>query len=50
MALGIRKLEALFASLITIMAIAFGIEYCISAPDQVYIRNNLFFISYFLLF
>eukprot|EP00026_Physarum_polycephalum_P006005 Phypoly_transcript_06045.p1 GENE.Phypoly_transcript_06045~~Phypoly_transcript_06045.p1 ORF type:complete len:444 (-),score=53.35 Phypoly_transcript_06045:181-1512(-) len=31
---GVRKLEALFAGLITIMAISFGIEYVISAPDQ----------------
>jgi len=31
---GIRKLEAFFCSLIGVMAITFGIEYVISAPDQ----------------
>jgi natural resistance-associated macrophage protein len=32
---GIRKLEALFASLIAIMAISFGVEYVISDPDEI---------------
>jgi len=31
---GIRKLEAVFCSLISVMAIAFGIEYIISTPNQ----------------
>ena len=37
---GIRKLEALFASLIAIMAISFGIEYVISKPNQVCEREQ----------
>ncbi len=32
---GLRKLEALFAVLILIMAVTFGVEYVLSGPDQV---------------
>ncbi|EGC29415.1 natural resistance-associated macrophage protein [Dictyostelium purpureum] len=39
---GIRKLEAFFCSLITIMAISFGVEYCISKPDQVEVIKGIF--------
>jgi len=38
---GIRKLEAFFASLISIMAIAFGVEYIISAPDQLQVMAGV---------
>eukprot|EP01135_Chromosphaera_perkinsii_P003075 Nk52_evm22s234 gene=Nk52_evmTU22s234 len=39
---GIRKLEFFFISLIAIMAISFGIQYCITAPDQVEVLKGLF--------
>jgi NRAMP (natural resistance-associated macrophage protein)-like metal ion transporter len=32
---GLRKLEAFFGLLITVMAISFGYEYIVVAPDQV---------------
>lgn len=38
---GVRKLEALFASLIAIMAVAFGIEYVISDPDQLQVLEGV---------
>lgn len=31
---GVRKLEALFAVLITTMAVTFGVEYVIAGPNQ----------------
>ena len=31
---GLRKLEAFFAFLITVMAFAFGFQYIVAAPDQ----------------
>jgi natural resistance-associated macrophage protein len=38
---GLRKLEAFFGLLITVMAISFGYEYIVVAPDQVmvYLQN-----------
>lgn len=38
---GIRKLEAFFCSLIGIMAISFGVQYVISAPNQVDIIKGI---------
>jgi len=38
---GIRKLEALFCSLIGVMAVTFGIEYIISAPDQLQVLEGV---------
>jgi len=38
---GLRKLEAFFALLITIMAITFGYEYVVAAPDQASVVEGL---------
>eukprot|EP01133_Synstelium_polycarpum_P021332 gene21332-25620_t len=38
---GIRKLEFFFSSLITIMAISFGVEYVISKPDQLSVLKGV---------
>ncbi|CAG5131043.1 unnamed protein product, partial [Candidula unifasciata] len=40
---GLRKLEAFFALLITIMAVSFGYEYIRVAPDQGEVVKGLFF-------
>jgi NRAMP (natural resistance-associated macrophage protein)-like metal ion transporter len=39
---GLRKLEFFFAFLITTMAVSFGYEYVIVAPDQVSVLHGLF--------
>ncbi|XP_077979173.1 natural resistance-associated macrophage protein 2-like [Glandiceps talaboti] len=39
---GLRKLEAFFALLITVMAITFGYEYGVAAPQQVEVLKGLF--------
>jgi len=39
---GLRKLEAFFGLLITIMAITFGYEYVVAAPNQVSVVEGLF--------
>ncbi|OZC09231.1 metal ion transporter, metal ion transporter family [Onchocerca flexuosa] len=39
---GFRKLEALFASLITIMAVSFGYEYVTVKPNQLSVLKGLF--------
>ncbi|XP_070565731.1 natural resistance-associated macrophage protein 2-like [Ptychodera flava] len=39
---GLRKLEAFFGLLITIMAVTFGYEYIVAAPDQVSVLKGLF--------
>jgi len=38
---GLRKLEAFFALLITVMAISFGYEYVVAAPDQAAVVEGL---------
>ena len=38
---GLRKLEVFFCSLITIMAVTFGYEYIVAAPDQVEVMKGL---------
>jgi len=38
---GVRKLEAFFCALIAIMAVAFGVEYVISAPDQLQVFEGV---------
>jgi natural resistance-associated macrophage protein 2 len=38
---GLRKLEAFFGLLITVMAISFGYEYIVVAPNQVSARRWL---------
>ncbi|CAB4058568.1 SLC11A2 [Lepeophtheirus salmonis] len=38
---GLRKLEALFAFLIAIMAISFGYEYVVSGPDQIKVIEGI---------
>lgn len=40
---GLRKLEAFFAFLITVMAITFGYEYIVVAPDQGELLKGMFF-------
>ncbi|XP_064613678.1 natural resistance-associated macrophage protein 2-like isoform X2 [Liolophura sinensis] len=40
---GLRKLEAFFAVLITIMAVTFGYEYIVVAPSQTEVMKGLFF-------
>nr|XP_006824955.1 PREDICTED: natural resistance-associated macrophage protein 2-like [Saccoglossus kowalevskii] len=39
---GLRKLEAVFATLIFIMAVTFGYEYVVASPDQVGIVKGVF--------
>lgn len=39
---GLRKLEAFFGFLITVMAITFGYQYGVSKPDQVEVLKGLF--------
>ncbi|KAG0725104.1 Protein Malvolio [Chionoecetes opilio] len=39
---GLRKLEAFFGFLITVMAITFGYQYGVSAPDQVAVLKGMF--------
>ncbi|XP_068157357.1 protein Malvolio isoform X1 [Drosophila tropicalis] len=39
---GLRKLEFLFGFLITVMAISFGYEYIVSAPNQVEVIEGMF--------
>ncbi|RDD40188.1 Natural resistance-associated macrophage protein 2 [Trichoplax sp. H2] len=39
---GLRKLEAFFAFLITVMAVTFGYEYVAAAPDQGKVMEGLF--------
>ena len=39
---GLRKLEAFFGLLITVMAITFGYEYIVAAPDQEAVVEGLF--------
>ncbi|XP_034662590.1 protein Malvolio isoform X2 [Drosophila subobscura] len=39
---GLRKLEFLFGFLITIMAVTFGYEYIVSAPNQVEVLEGMF--------
>ncbi|KAG7460209.1 hypothetical protein MATL_G00218700 [Megalops atlanticus] len=39
---GLRKLEAFFALLITIMAVTFGYEYVVVRPDQVEVLKGIF--------
>ncbi|KAB1279091.1 Natural resistance-associated macrophage protein 1 [Camelus dromedarius] len=39
---GLRKLEAFFGFLITIMALTFGYEYVVARPDQVAVLRGLF--------
>jgi len=39
---GLRKLECLFGFLITVMAISFGYEYFVVAPDQVEVLKGMF--------
>ncbi|XP_046553574.1 natural resistance-associated macrophage protein 2-like [Haliotis rubra] len=39
---GLRKLEAFFAFLITVMAVTFGYEYIVVAPDQGEVMKGLF--------
>nr|XP_054767773.1 natural resistance-associated macrophage protein 2-like isoform X1 [Lytechinus pictus] len=39
---GLRKLEAFFAFLITVMAFTFGYEYIAAAPDQVEVLKGMF--------
>ncbi|KAK3914931.1 Protein Malvolio [Frankliniella fusca] len=39
---GLRKLECLFGFLITVMAISFGYEYIVVAPDQVEVLKGMF--------
>ena len=39
---GLRKLEAFFGFLITVMAITFGYEYGVVMPDQVEVLKGLF--------
>nr|XP_031533878.1 natural resistance-associated macrophage protein 1 isoform X2 [Vicugna pacos] len=39
---GLRKLEAFFGFLITIMALTFGYEYAVARPDQVAVLRGLF--------
>ncbi|XP_037922019.1 protein Malvolio isoform X1 [Hermetia illucens] len=39
---GLRKLELLFGTLITVMAVTFGYEYVVSAPDQVEVVKGMF--------
>ena len=39
---GLRKLEAFFGFLITIMAVMFGYEYFVVKPDQVEVIKGLF--------
>ncbi|KAL9889666.1 protein Malvolio isoform X2 [Glossina fuscipes] len=39
---GLRKLEFLFGVLITIMAVTFGYEYIVSAPDQMEVIKGMF--------
>lgn len=38
---GLRKLEAFFALLITVMAVSFGYEYVVAAPDQAQVVEGL---------
>jgi len=38
---GVRKLEAVFCSLLGIMAISFGVEYAISAPNQLEVLTGV---------
>jgi len=38
---GLRKLEAFFGFLITVMALSFGYEYVVAAPDQVQVLEGL---------
>ena len=38
---GLRKLEAFFGLLITVMAITFGYEYVVAAPDQASVVEGL---------
>ncbi|XP_063285334.1 natural resistance-associated macrophage protein 1 [Pelobates fuscus] len=40
---GLRKLEAFFGLLITIMAVTFGYEYVVVAPDQVEVIKGMFY-------
>lgn len=40
---GLRKLELFFGVLITVMAVTFGYEYVVSAPDQTEVVKGLFF-------
>ena len=42
---GLRKLEAFFAVLIATMAISFGFEYIVAAPDQFEGKRSHFFIN-----
>ncbi|XP_030373785.1 protein Malvolio isoform X1 [Scaptodrosophila lebanonensis] len=39
---GLRKLEFLFAFLITVMAVTFGYEYIVSAPNQAEVMEGMF--------
>lgn len=39
---GLRKLELFFGTLITVMAVAFGYEYVLVAPDQAAVLKGLF--------
>ncbi|KAG7280490.1 hypothetical protein CRUP_022019 [Coryphaenoides rupestris] len=39
---GLRKLEAFFGVLITVMALSFGYEYVLVAPDQVEVLKGMF--------
>ncbi|XP_076461105.1 natural resistance-associated macrophage protein 2-like isoform X2 [Babylonia areolata] len=39
---GLRKLEVFFCTLITVMAVTFGYEYVMVAPDQVSVLRGLF--------
>eukprot|EP01132_Coremiostelium_polycephalum_P002524 gene2524-3126_t len=39
---GVRKLEVFFCSLIGVMVLSFGVEYCISKPDQVEVIKGIF--------
>ncbi|XP_023715760.1 protein Malvolio isoform X2 [Cryptotermes secundus] len=40
---GLRKLEFLFAFLITVMAVTFGYEYVVASPDQGQVLKGMFF-------
>lgn len=40
---GLRKLEAFFCFLITIMSVSFGYEYIVAAPDQPSVLKGMFF-------
>lgn len=38
---GLRKLECFFGLLITVMAVTFGYEYVVSAPDQMAVAEGM---------